>query len=94
MQQESGCRAKQIDEQQASPGFEDAADFRQRLPLERGGQVVEDEATDDDIESLIGEGQLLHRLDPQINGQAAAPGLLASAGHHLGGGIDASDQPA
>jgi hypothetical protein len=63
----------------SAPGFEDAADFGQPLPLERIGQVVEDEATDHHIEGLIAEGQLLHRLDPEINRHVAASGLLASA---------------
>src|SRR5258708_24402923 len=53
--------------------------------------MVHHNGTKDDIERLVGEGQMLDHPDLELNGQVAPSRLIAGAGDLLYTGVNADD---
>src|SRR5258708_3683493 len=72
-----------IEDEQASPRFEHASNFRESCPLEVIGQVVHHKRTQYHTEALIGKRELLDHPDLEIYRQATTSRFVTGLRDHL-----------
>lgn len=83
----------EVHNQQPAAGLEDATDLGKAARLQVVRQVVHHQAAEHDVEGGIGEGQGLNSGHTVVDAETAASGFLSGDGDHLGGRIDAANEP-
>ena len=89
----SGVRAIQLNDEHMSARFQDAAGLSQCLDLLRIWKLRQEKARKDDIETVIGKGQIFSSREKKFRSRIDSRSLFACETDHVGSNINSHDLP-